>query len=173
MRCKGSSSHTPPALKEKQRRDRMKDLYTTLAILLHLEPYGSKSLPEFLDSATASLTELKERVERLKARKEELEREVNQIDESSNINNPRLKMIQVTETKDMKLEVNMKFMVENKRVVPFGVLKVIEQGGAEIMSSSFSTVGQQIYSNIHAQAFQARLGFDAKLIESQLMELIY
>ncbi|KAJ0466714.1 hypothetical protein HanIR_Chr14g0675271 [Helianthus annuus] len=65
------------------------------------------------------------------------------------------------------------FMVSNKKVVPFEVLRVIEQGGAEIMSSSFSTVGPHIYCTIHAQAFQARLGFDAKLIESQLMELIY
>ncbi|KAD1280636.1 hypothetical protein R6Q59_007332 [Mikania micrantha] len=170
-RGSSSSSHTPPALKEKQRRDRMKDLYSTLATLLHLEPYESKSLPEFLDLATTSLTYLKERVERLKAMKEELEVEVDQNDEALNIK-PRLKVIQMTESNDAKLEVNLIFMVDSKKSVIFKVLSAIEQGGAEIMSSSFSNVGNHIYCNIHAKAFQVRLGFDTKLIESRLMELI-
>ncbi|KAI3797391.1 hypothetical protein L1987_32647 [Smallanthus sonchifolius] len=172
MRRGSSSSHTPPATKEKQRRDRMKDLYFTLSTLLHLQPYERKSLPEFLDRATTSVKQLKERVERLKVRKEELEKEVNLDGESSN-NQQRLQVVRVTESMDMKLEVNLILMVNNKRVVPFEVLRVIEQGGAEIMSSSFCTVGDHIYCTIHAQAFQARLGFDVKLIESRLKELLY
>ncbi|KAL8201887.1 hypothetical protein R6Q57_011034 [Mikania cordata] len=117
----------------------MKDLYSTLATLLHLEPYESKSLPEFLDLATTSLTYLKERVERLKAMKEELEVEADQNDETCNIK-PRLKVIQMTESNDAKLEVNLIFMVDSKKSVIFKVLSAIEQGGAEIMSSSFSNV---------------------------------
>ncbi|KAK1406598.1 hypothetical protein QVD17_42046 [Tagetes erecta] len=166
-----SSSHTPAAAKEKQRRDRMKDLYSILATLLHLQPYERKSLPEFLDRATMSLNHLKERVERLKSKKEELEKEVNHNVKSSSSDEPWLKVVRVMEY-EMTLEVNLIFMVSNKKVVPFEVLRVIEQGGTEIINSSFSTVGQHIYCTIHAQAFQARLGFDAKLIESRLMELV-
>ncbi|KAI3797396.1 hypothetical protein L1987_32652 [Smallanthus sonchifolius] len=150
----------------------MKDLYSTLATLLHLQSHGRKSLLEFLDRATTSLKQLKERVERLKVKKEELEKEVNQNGESSN-NQQRLKVVRVTESEDLHLEVNLILTVNNKKVVPFEVLRVIEQGGAEIISSSFSTVGHHIYCTIHAQAFQARLGFDTKQIESQLMELVY
>ncbi|KAI3797393.1 hypothetical protein L1987_32649 [Smallanthus sonchifolius] len=117
-------------------------------------PKERKSLPEFLDQATASLKQLKERVEILKVRKEELEKEVNHDGESSN-NQPRLQVVRVTESMDMNLEVNLILMVNNKRVVPFEVLRVIEQGGAEITNSSFCTVGHHIYWTIHAQAFQA------------------
>ncbi|KAI3796974.1 hypothetical protein L1987_39661 [Smallanthus sonchifolius] len=173
MRRGSSSSHTPPATKEKQRRDRMKDLYSTLSTLLHLQPYERKSLPEFLDRATTSVKQLKEKIERLKVRKEELEKEVNLDGESSNNQPARFQVVRVTESMDMKLEVNLILMVNNKKVVPFEVLRVIEQGGAEIMSSSFCTVGDHIYCTIHAQAFQARLGFDVKLIESRLKELLY
>ncbi|KAL8246115.1 hypothetical protein R6Q59_007331 [Mikania micrantha] len=173
MRPGSSSSHTLPSVKEKQRRDRMKDLFSILATLLHLEPYESKSLPEFVELATTTLIHLKERVEGLKARKEQLEREVNQFGDQSSNTNPRLLLIQVTESMDMKLEINLIFMVSNKKVVPFEVLRVVEEGGAKVMSSNFSTHGHQIHFIIHAQAFQARLGFDAKLIESRLMELIY
>ncbi|XP_022008773.1 uncharacterized protein LOC110908182 [Helianthus annuus] len=172
MRSGRSSSHTPPATKEKLRRDRMKDLYSTLATLLHLQPYERKSLPEFLDQATTSLKRWKERVERLKVKKEELQKEINVKGESSN-KEPRLQVVRVTESVDLKLEVNMILMVNNKRVVPFEVLRVIEEGGADITSSSFCTIGDRIYCTVHAQAFQARLGFDAKLIESRLMELVY
>ncbi|KAK1429788.1 hypothetical protein QVD17_12015 [Tagetes erecta] len=154
MRHASSSSQTPPTTKEKQRRDRMKDLYSTLATLLHLQPYERKSLPEFLDRATTSLKRWKERVERLKTRKEELEKEVNHISELNNMQ-PRLQVVRVMETVDMKLEVNLIFIVSNKKVVPFKVLKIIEQGGAEITSSSFCTVDHHTYCTIHAQAFQA------------------
>ncbi|KAJ0466713.1 hypothetical protein HanIR_Chr14g0675261 [Helianthus annuus] len=44
MRSGRSSSNTPPATKEKLRRDRMKDLYSTLATLLHLQPYVCTNL---------------------------------------------------------------------------------------------------------------------------------
>ncbi|KAJ0462943.1 putative transcription factor bHLH family [Helianthus annuus] len=150
MRPGSSFSHKPQAEKEKQRRDRMKDLYSTLATMLHLEPYESKSLPEFLDRATTSLIHLKERVEKLKVTKEELEKEVAHNDEPSN-SEQRLKVVRVTESMDQKLEVNMIFMVSNKKVGPFEVLRVIEQGGAEITSSSFSTVGHHVYCTIHAK----------------------
>ncbi|KAD7477604.1 hypothetical protein E3N88_00740 [Mikania micrantha] len=138
-----------------------------------VEQVESKSLPEFVELATTTLVHLKERVEGLKARKEQLEREVNQFGDQSSNMNPRLLLIQVTESIDMKLEINLIFMVNNKKVVPFEVLRVVEEGGAKVMSSNFSTNGHQIHFIIHAQAFQARLGFDAKLIESRLMELIY
>lgn len=109
-----------------------------------------KSLPEFLDRATAMLKQWKERVERLKVKKEELEMVVNLDGESSN-REPRLQMVRVMESADMKLEVNLVFMVNNTKVVPFKVLRVIEQGGTEITSYNFCTVGHRIYCTIHAQ----------------------
>ncbi|XP_076953316.1 transcription factor bHLH167-like [Bidens hawaiensis] len=171
MRPGSSSSHAPPAEKEKQRRDRMKDLYSILAALLNLQPYESKSLPAFLDQATTSLQHLKEKVDRLKVRKEELEKEVNRNAESSNQH--LLKLVHVTEPEDLKLEVNLIFTMNNKRVVPVELYRVIEQGGAEITSLYSCTIDHNIYCTIHAQAFQPRIGFDAKQIEAQLKQLVY
>ncbi|CAH1425140.1 unnamed protein product [Lactuca virosa] len=166
----GSSSSLPrkPAASERQRRDRMKHLYSTLASFLHLQPYERMPLPEFLDRAANALIQRKERVERLNARKEELE---NELRCASN-NGQSLQLVRVTEI-DSKLEVNLIISANNKKAEPFHVLSVIEQGGAEITNSSFCTVGQLIYCTIHAQAFQARVGFDVALIESQLLELVY
>ncbi|CAI9300148.1 unnamed protein product [Lactuca saligna] len=165
----GSSSSVPrqPAASERQRRDRMKHLYSTLASFLH-QPYERMPLPEFLDRATNALTQRKERVERLKARKEELE---NELRCASN-NGQSLQLVRVTEI-DSKLEVNLIISANNKKAKAFRVLSVIEQGGAEITNSSFCTVGQLIFCTIHAQAFQARVGFDVALIESRLLELVY
>ncbi|KAJ0725740.1 hypothetical protein HanPI659440_Chr12g0462281 [Helianthus annuus] len=82
-------------------------------------------------------------------------------------------MVQVRESVDMELEANLIIMVNHKKVMPFEVLVVIEQGGAEIKSATFCTAGHHIYCTIHAQAIEARIGFDAELIESQLLELVY
>ncbi|XP_021995755.1 transcription factor bHLH168 [Helianthus annuus] len=162
----------PPAAREKQRRDHMKELYSTLASLLHLQPYVRMSLPELLDQATRSLKQLKERVEGLKSRKEELEKVVRLNGESSN-NERRLRIVQVRESVDMELEANLIIMVNHKKVMPFEVLGVIEQGGAEIKSATFCTVGHHIYCTVHAKAFQARIGFDVELIEARLLKLVY
>lgn len=108
-------------------------------------------MPEFLDRAATSLKHWKERVERLKIRKEELEKEVNHNVELRN-DEPRLKVVRIMEAEDMTLEVILILMGSNKqKVVPFEVLRVIEQGGTEITSSSFWTIGHHIYCTIHAQ----------------------
>ncbi|KAI3733513.1 hypothetical protein L6452_12956 [Arctium lappa] len=181
-RRSSSSTLRPPAAKEKQRRDRMKDLFSTLASLLHLQPYDRMSLPDFLDRATSTLVNWKERVEQLKGRKEELEKEVGSSSRSNNNmqqqqqQQQQQQVVQVMEV-DFKLEANLIITTttnnnKKKKVEPFQVLSVIEQGGAEITSSTFSTVGDRTYCTIHAQAFQARLGFDVELIESRLLELV-
>nr|XP_043613676.1 uncharacterized protein LOC122585618 isoform X2 [Erigeron canadensis] len=163
-----ASSSSRQAVNEKQRRDRMKDLYSTLATLLQLKPHERTSMPEMLDQAANALKLLKEKVERLKGRKEELEKEVDD-DEVGKGRKPL--MVQVREV-DLILEANLIMMVNHKKVMPFEVLKIIEEGGAQIMSSSFTTHGNHIYCIIYAQAFQQRIGFDAELIKSCLMELV-
>ncbi|KAL4574082.1 hypothetical protein LXL04_020905 [Taraxacum kok-saghyz] len=165
--CPSFPTPRPPAANERQRRDRMKLLYSNLATLLHLQPYERMPLPEFLERATNALTHWKERVERLKARKEEREKELMR---SHSNNGEGFQLVQVTEL-ESKLEVNLIIMANNNKAHPFHVLSVIKQGGAEITNSSFCTVGHHIYCTIHAQAFQARVGFDVAFIESRLLEL--
>ncbi|GKA82031.1 Myc-type, basic helix-loop-helix domain-containing protein [Tanacetum coccineum] len=82
MRRGSSSSQQPSAAKEKARRDRMKDLYSTLASLLQFQPHERMPLPDLLERATTTLKQWQERVECLKSRKKELEESLN--DKSSN-----------------------------------------------------------------------------------------
>ncbi|PWA85240.1 hypothetical protein CTI12_AA151290 [Artemisia annua] len=128
-------------------------------------------LPDLLERATEVLKQCKERVERLKSRRMELEKDT-KGDSSNNIQNLR-QFVQVREVGDLQLEANLKISVNNKKVAPFNILRVIEEGGTHVTSSNFCTVGHHLFCTIHAEASNARVGFDAELIESRLLELVY
>lgn len=99
-----------------------------------------------LDQAAISLTQWKERVEQLVARKEELE---NELRGAAN-NEPNLQVVQVSEM-DSNLEVNLIITPNNKKIELFRVLSIIEQCGAEIISCSFSCMGHHTHYTICAQ----------------------
>ncbi|PWA65013.1 hypothetical protein CTI12_AA339490 [Artemisia annua] len=171
MRRKSSVSQRPPAAKEKERRDRMKDLYSTLATLLQLQPHEKMSLPDLLERATEELKQWKERVERLKSRRMELEKD-SKGDSSNNIQKLQ-QFVQVREVVDLQLEANLKILVNNKNVAPFDILRVLEESGTHVTSSNFCIVSHHLFCTIHAEASNARIGFDAEQIESRLLELVY
>ncbi|GKC97873.1 Myc-type, basic helix-loop-helix domain-containing protein [Tanacetum coccineum] len=171
MRRGSSSSQQPSAAKEKARRDRMKDLYSTLASLLQLQPHERMPLPDLLERATTTLKQWQERVECLKSRKKELEESLN--DKSSNNIHKVQQFVQVREVVESKLEANLKIKVNNKNVTPSHILRVIEEGGTQVTSSNFCHIGHHIFCAIHAQASNARVGFDVEFIESRLLELVY
>ena len=114
-----------------------------------------------LEKATDSIKQWKEMVERLTARKKELENELRGV--MSNENN--LHVVQVSEI-DSNLEVNLIIKASNKRIELLRVLSIIEQGGAEIINYSLSSMGQNTHYTIHAQVLQTLrmyLVFDQKL----------
>ncbi|KVI05598.1 transcription factor bHLH167-like [Cynara cardunculus var. scolymus] len=170
MKRGGSSSLRPSAAMEKRRRDHMKDLYSKLASLLHLQSYERMPLLALLDQATITLKQWKERVERMTARKQELQNE--RISGESS-HEHKLQVVQVSEM-DSSLEVNLIISkADNVRKVElFRVLSIIQQSGAEIVSCSSSCLGHNQHCTIHAQAFHTRLGFDTSLIEYRLKQLI-
>ncbi|PWA77192.1 Myc-type, basic helix-loop-helix (bHLH) domain-containing protein [Artemisia annua] len=152
---------------EKQRRDQMKDLYSKLASLLRLRSYERIPLPGLLEKATDSIKQWKETVDRLTARKKELENELRGA-MSQEIN---LHVVQVSEM-DSNLEVNLIIRASNKKIELRRVLSIIEQGGAEIINYSLSCVGQNTHYTIHAQALYSRFGIDSSLIEYNLKQLV-
>ncbi|PWA74878.1 Myc-type, basic helix-loop-helix (bHLH) domain-containing protein [Artemisia annua] len=152
---------------EKQRRDQMKDLYSKLASLLRLQSYERIPLPGLLEKATDSIKQWKETVDRLTARKKELENELRGA-MSQEIN---LHVVQVSEM-DSNLEVNLIIRTSNKKIELRRVLSIIEQGGAEIINYSLSCVGQNTHYTIHAQALYSRFGIDSSLIEYNLKQLV-
>ncbi|KAF7026631.1 hypothetical protein CFC21_038734 [Triticum aestivum] len=51
------------------------------------------------------------------------------------------------------------------------VIAVLEQEGAEVVSASFSVVGDKIFYTLHSQAFCPRIGLDARRVDQRLRGL--
>ena len=102
-----------------------------------------------LEKATDSIKLWKETVDRLTARKKELENDLRGAMRKE-IN---LHVVQVSEM-DSNLEVNLIIRASNKKIELSRVLSIIEQGGAEIKNYSLSCIGQDTHYTIHAQVFQ-------------------
>ena len=51
------------------------------------------------------------------------------------------------------------------------VIAVLEQEGAEVVSASFSVVGNKIFYTLHSQAFCPRIGLDARRVDLRLRGL--
>ncbi|CAL4977332.1 unnamed protein product [Urochloa decumbens] len=52
------------------------------------------------------------------------------------------------------------------------VITVLEQEGAEVVSASFSVVGDKIFYTIHSQAISPRIGLDAARVSDRLQDLL-
>nr|CAB3476591.1 unnamed protein product [Digitaria exilis] len=53
------------------------------------------------------------------------------------------------------------------------VITVLEQEGAEVVSASFSVVGDKIFYTIHSQALSPRIGLDATRVSERLQDLLH
>ncbi|CAD6239276.1 unnamed protein product [Miscanthus lutarioriparius] len=52
------------------------------------------------------------------------------------------------------------------------VITVLEQEGAEVVSASFSVIGDKIFYTIHSQALSPRIGLDAARVSQRLHDLL-
>ncbi|WVZ71936.1 hypothetical protein U9M48_020464 [Paspalum notatum var. saurae] len=52
------------------------------------------------------------------------------------------------------------------------VITVLEQEGAEVISASFSVVGDKIFYTVHSQALCPRIGLDAARVSDRLHDLV-
>ncbi|KAM3318939.1 transcription factor like [Capsicum chacoense] len=164
---------------EKNRRIKMKLLCSKLFSLLS-PPHHHQSTKKVLtqqdqvDQAITYIEELKERVEVLKRRKEELEQGTG--DQSKkfmpttayiSIKTP---MVEVREL-DSILEVILTCGLQKNFTVQ-EVIKIIEQEGAQVVTADYSTIGDTIYYTIHAQVKITRLGIDASSVHLRLQMLV-
>jgi hypothetical protein len=105
-----------------------------------------------LDYAASYIKQLRERIEQLEGRKEE----ARSLDTNSN------KMIQDTMKIGSKLPLidlkDMGSIIEvslisglHKNFMFSEVISILQEEGAEVVSSSFSTVGDKVFHSIHAQ----------------------
>ena len=90
--------------------------------------------------------ELKERIDNLEKRKEELEMIVNQEDTDS-----ILPVIEVKESGN-NLEVQL-VIKQDQDIMLHQVIKILEEEGAEVVNASFCTSGYKLIHTLHAKVF--------------------
>ncbi|KAA8529577.1 hypothetical protein F0562_034323 [Nyssa sinensis] len=136
-----SSSKLERNAMEKKRRMEMKVQFSKLAFLISTEQTSKKRMPPdvLLDKATSYVKQLKENVEQLKQRKEDM------------AGGSMLPVLALREHMDSTLEVNL-ITELNKNFMLYAVIGVLEEEGADVVGASYSTVGNKIFYTIHSQA---------------------
>ncbi|XP_010925444.1 transcription factor bHLH162 [Elaeis guineensis] len=160
---------------EKNRRLYMKNLCFKLASLIPKDQYtiskDTLTQEDQLDQAASYVKKLKERVERLKQRKEMALRSRGPDNISGRVlSSFSLPVIDVRHL-DSTLEV---FIVSglSKGIIFRDVLCVLEEEGAEAINASFSIAGDKIFCTIHSQAISSRIGFEAPRVCERLKRLV-
>ncbi|KAF7034177.1 hypothetical protein CFC21_045225 [Triticum aestivum] len=178
---------------EKNRRLHMKGLCLKLSSLVpassthHLRHYSSSSSSppssnkdaatqlDQLDSAAAYIKQLRARIEDLKRRKQAA-LSGNTVGCSSSVSAGDYKSqtaaLPVIEVRHQDGTLDVALASEAGR--PFRlheVMAVLEQEGAEVVSASFSVVGDKIFYTLHSQALCPRIGLDAGRVAQRLRGL--
>lgn len=131
-----------------------------------------------LDSAAAYIKQLQERIEALKQRKAgccngggaATEAATAAAGSTGGGGGVRMPVIEVR-CQDGTLDV----VLISEAARPFKlheVITVLEQEGAEVVSASFSVIGDKIFYTVHSQALSPRIGVDAARVSQRLHALL-
>ncbi|OAY30890.1 transcription factor bHLH162 [Manihot esculenta] len=158
---------------ERNRRIHMKGLCFKLASLIpsHHFKHSKDMLSQQgqLDHAAAYIKHLKERIEKLKKIKE-------QAMVISGANNNKIMMglrLPIVELRDLGSSIEVVLISGlKKNFMMYEVITIIEEEGAEVVSVSFSTVGDKVFHTIHAQVKICRVGVETSRVCQRLQELI-
>ncbi|KAK7849632.1 transcription factor bhlh162 [Quercus suber] len=152
---------------EKNRRMQMKSLCLKLSSLIP----ANHSRATRLDFAVTYITQLKENIEKLKIRKEqamELENGSNTMD--TTMFGSRLP---VFDLKDLGSSIEVIVISGlQKSFMVYEIISILEEEGAEVVSASFSTVGDKVFHTVHAQVKISRVGVETTRVCQRLQELI-
>ena len=127
-----------------------------------------------LDSAAAYIKQLKGRIDELKRRKKGGATTAGCSSSSAAGNNKAstATALPVIEVRHQELTLDVALVSEAGK--PFKlheVIAVLEQEGAEVVSASFSLVGDKIFYTLHSQALCPRIGLDADRVTHRLHAL--
>ncbi|GMP33687.1 hypothetical protein CsSME_00006896 [Camellia sinensis var. sinensis] len=178
---KKSKSSSPEKLDrklvERNRRIHMKGLCFKLTSLIpphHFRPSKDMlSQQDQLDQAAEYIKQLKERIEELKARRTLAMANTNET--NKNIKDTMMfgLRLPVVELKDLgsSLEVVLISGLE-KNFMLYEVISVLEDEGAEVVSTSVSTMGDRVFHTLHAQVKVTRVGVETSRVCQRLHELV-
>lgn len=101
-----------------------------------------------LDIAASYIKQLTSKIDNLKEKKEQALRAI----EAGNVNIMIGSRLPVIELKDMDSSIEVILISGlKKNFMLYEVISVLEEEGAEVVSASFSTVGDKIFHSLHAQ----------------------
>ncbi|KAJ9163734.1 hypothetical protein P3X46_023368 [Hevea brasiliensis] len=162
---------------ERNRRIHMKGLCFKLASLIPSHHFKHSkdmlSQQDQLDHAAAYIKHLRERIEKLKKIKEQA---LGSLGANNNTMDAmmmglRLPMIELREM-GSSIEVILISGLK-KNFMLYEVITILEEEGAEVVSASFSTVGDKVFHTVHAQVKICRVGVETSRVCQRLQELIY
>ncbi|CAN0890268.1 Transcription factor bHLH162 [Linum grandiflorum] len=169
---------------EKNRRILMKDLCLRLVSLIPPSYFNTShqhlmSQPDQVDHAASYITQLSQRIEKLKKKKEDLaatatatstSRHHQGIDDHDHDQRPTKVVVEVRESGPI-IEVTLISGV-HKSFMLHEVLSIIEQEGAEVVTVNFSTVGGQTFHTIHARVKICRVGVETSRVRQRLQDIV-
>ncbi|KHN19314.1 transcription factor bHLH168-like [Glycine soja] len=162
---------------ERNRRTHMKSLCHQLSSLIppNLKPAKPKlmlGLQDQLDLAARYIRQMTERVEKLKRQKEQAMS--NQSNDGRKMfNNNVESKLPILELRDLGSGIEVILVTGlNKTFMLYEVISVLEEEGAEVVTASFSTVGDKIFYVVHAQAKISRVGVETTRVYNRLQEFI-
>ncbi|XP_059645498.1 transcription factor bHLH167-like [Cornus florida] len=170
MQPESSSLKVGRNVMEKKRRMHMNHLFSTISSLIFTQtPKERLALPVLLEQATNYIKGLKESIQELQRRKEQLTGD--QIENTDALEGSALPVIAVDEmgsTLEVKLITGL-----NKNFMLHQVLSVLEEEGVEVVTASYSTVGTKTLYTIHSQAIWSRIGIETSRVEERLNKLVF
>lgn len=164
---------------ERNRRNHMKALCFKLASLVPSHHFQTTkdiiSQQDQLDQAAAYIKQLRERIDKLKGIKEKAMKPT--IPTTCNIMDNRMNFdfkLPVFELRDLGSSIEVIIISGLQRnFLLYEVISILEEEGAEVVSASFSTVGDKVFHTLHAQVKISRVGVETSRVCERLHELVY
>ncbi|KAK1373249.1 Transcription factor bHLH36 like [Heracleum sosnowskyi] len=161
---------------EKNRRIHMKQLCYQLTSLIPPHHFNlSRELltqQDQLDQATDYIKQLKERIDELKVKKEVLALTSENCSSSRPTSESfTMPIVELRELGSSNIEVLVVSSLENNFRL-CNVISVLQEEGADVVSTNMSRVGNRVFHTVHAQAKFSRIGVDTSRILQRLQELI-
>ncbi|KAJ9559595.1 hypothetical protein OSB04_004755 [Centaurea solstitialis] len=153
----------------------MKGLCNKLASILPVS-LKIQTQVDLFDQSAAYIEQLTNRISQLKGKKGETStfrnpNNNNVEDDSTMINSDgvRLPILKINES-DTGLQVNL-IGRSKRKLVFYEVIRIIEEGGAEVVHAGYTTIDQKVYYTLHAQAKISRVGIEITSIRERLQAL--
>ncbi|KAL2936098.1 hypothetical protein RDABS01_019216 [Bienertia sinuspersici] len=155
------------------RRIQINELCSDLTSTIFPHDKGMVSQADKIERATNYIVELKERVDELSKKKEQLQIMVDQEGASndSSMTTPRLPIIKVKEM-GTSLEIQLVMGEGQNNIMLHQIITILEEEGAEVVNASYTTSGNHVTHTLHAKARSSRIGIEASRVCERLHELM-